>query len=156
MTEISPSDRMALAEQVNKNKYAKNRRRVVIRKVRGFTNKEVRFDFPVTSLIAPNGSGKSTILGGAALAYGDVKPDRFFAKSGRYDSSMVKWSIEHGVIDKMIGPASEVRRSVNFPSSKWNRKPFSREVLVFGVTRTVRRHLQSRRRTCGSRSSNSS
>jgi len=105
--------------------------------VRGFTDKEVRFDFPVTALIGPNGGGKSTILGAAALAYRAVKPERFFAKSGRYDSSMVKWSIEHGVIDKAVDQASEVRRSVNFPSSKWNRKPFARDVLVFGVTRTV-------------------
>ncbi|MDX1881642.1 AAA family ATPase [Mycolicibacterium sp. 141076] len=137
MTEISPSELSALAEKVNKGKYGKYLRRVILRKVRGFTDKEVRFDFPVTALIGPNGGGKSTILGAAALAYRGVKPERFFAKSGRYDSSMVKWSIEHGVIDKEVDPAAEVRRSVNFPSSKWNRKPFVRDVLVFGVTRTV-------------------
>lgn len=110
---------------------------MVLRKVRGFVDKEVRFDLPVTAIIGPNGGGKSTVLGAAALAYKAVKPERFFAKSGRYDSSMVKWSIEHGVIDKSVDTASEVRRSVNFPSSKWNRKPFIRDVLVFGVTRTV-------------------
>ena len=137
MTEISPNDLLALADKVNKHNYGKYLRRVVLRKVRGFSDKEVRFDFPVTALIGPNGGGKSTILGAAALAYRDVKPERFFAKSGRYDSSMVKWSIEHGVIDKTVDSVSEIRRSVNFPTSKWNRKPFSRNVLVFGVTRTV-------------------
>ncbi|GIG26451.1 hypothetical protein Cde04nite_26950 [Cellulomonas denverensis] len=137
MTEISPNSLQSLADKVAKQSYSKYLRRVVLRKVRGFVDKEVRFDFPVTALIGPNGGGKSTILGAAALAYKDVKPERFFAKSGRYDSSMVKWSIEHGVIDKAIGSASEVRRSVNFPTSKWNRKPFVRDVLVFGVTRTV-------------------
>jgi len=137
MTEISPNSLQSLADKVAKQSYSKYLRRVVLRKVRGFVDKEVRFDFPVTALIGPNGGGKSTILGAAALAYKDVKPERFFAKSGRYDSSMVKWSIEHGVIDKAIDSASEVRRSVNFPTSKWNRKPFVRDVLVFGVTRTV-------------------
>lgn len=137
MTEISPNDLQGLADKVNKQSYGKYLRRVVLRKVRGFVDKEVRFDFPVTALIGPNGGGKSTVLGAAALAYKDVKPERFFAKSGRYDSSMVKWSIEYGVIDKTVDPASEVRRSANFPTSKWNRKPFTRDVLIFGVTRTV-------------------
>lgn len=137
MTEISPNEIQALKDKVNAQSYGKYLRRVVLRKVRGFVDKEVRFDFPVTALIGPNGGGKTTVLGAAALAYKDVKPERFFAKSGRYDSSMVKWSIEHGVIDKALDSASEIRRSVNFPTSKWNRKPFIRKVLVFGVTRTV-------------------
>lgn len=137
MTEISPNALQGLADKVLRQKYGKYLQRVVLRKVRGFVDKEVRFEFPVTALIGPNGGGKSTVLGAAALAYKDVKPERFFAKSGRYDSSMVKWSIEHGVIDKSLDPVSEVRRSVNFPTSKWNRKPFIRDVLVFGVTRTV-------------------
>lgn len=137
MTEISPNDLQGLADKVLRQKYGKYLQRVVLRKVRGFVDKEVRFEFPVTALIGPNGGSKSTVLGAAALAYKDVKPERFFAKSGRYDSSMVKWSIEHGVIDKTLDPASEIRRSVNFPTSKWNRKPFTRDVLVFGVTRTV-------------------
>jgi ABC-type branched-subunit amino acid transport system ATPase component len=137
MSEISPSEKRTLADKVGKGSYGKYLRRVILRNVRGFVDKEVRFDFPVTALIGPNGGGKTTILGAAALAYKSVEPSRFFAKSGRYDVGMVRWSIEHGVIDKTIDTASEVRRSVNFPSSKWNRKPFERTVLVFGVTRTV-------------------
>lgn len=137
VSEISPSEKRALAHKVANGNYGKYLRRVVLRNVRGFTDKEVRFDFPVTALVGPNGGGKTTVLGAAGLAYKSVEPSRFFAKSGRYDSSMVRWSIEYGVIDKTIDTASEVRRSANFPSSKWNRKPFEREVLVFGVTRTV-------------------
>jgi len=137
MSEISPNDKIALASKVAKASYGKYLRRVVLRKVRGFEDKEVTFDFPVTALVGPNGGGKTTILGAASLAYRSVKPERFFAKSGRYDSSMIKWSIEHGVIDKSLDVASELRRSVNFPTSKWNRNPFEREVLIFGVTRTV-------------------
>lgn len=137
MTEISPNDMQKLSDKVAQQAYGKYLRRVVLRKVRGFVDKEVRFDFPVTALIGPNGGGKTTILGAAALAYDTVEPSRFFAKSGKYDASMVKWSIEHSVIDKTVDKASEIRRSVNFPTSKWNRKPFKREVLVFGVTRTV-------------------
>lgn len=137
MSEIRKSEIDSLGERVQKQNYKKYLRRVILRKVRGFEEKEVRFDFPVTALIGPNGGGKTTILGAAALAYRPVEPSRFFAKAGKEDGSMVKWSMEHGVIDKDIDTSSEIRRSVNFPSSKWNRKPFDREVLVFGVTRTV-------------------
>ena len=137
VSEVSPSEITALTQKVASSNYGKYLRRVILRNVRGFIDKEVRFDFPVTALIGPNGGGKTTVLGAAALAYKAVEPSRFFAKSGRYDSSMVRWSIEHGVIDKTLDAASEVRRSANFPSSKWNRRPFERDVLVFGVTRTV-------------------
>lgn len=135
--ELSPSYMQKLDEKVTKNDYGKYLRSVTLRKVRGFEDREVGFDFPVTALVGPNGGGKTTVLGAAALAYKEVPPSRFFAKSGRYDSSMVKWSIEHLVIDKTIDPRLTIRRSVNFPTSKWNRNPFDRHVLIFGVNRTV-------------------
>ena len=135
--EIAPSDISGLASKVAKGSYDKYLRRVVLHKVRGFVDREVTFDFPVTALVGPNGGGKTTILGAAALAYKAVAPGRFFAKSGRYDSSMRSWSIEHAVIDKSLDTRLEIRRTVGFQTSKWNRKPFNRDVLVFGVTRTV-------------------
>lgn len=124
-------------EKVSKNSYGKYLKRVILKRVRGFVDREVTFDFPVTALVGPNGGGKTTVLGAAALAYADVPPGRFFAKSGKYDSSMVDWSIEHYVIDKDVDARLEIRRSVNYPTSKWNRKPFQREVHIFGVNRTV-------------------
>jgi ABC-type multidrug transport system ATPase subunit len=135
--ELSPNFIRGLEEKVSTGNYGKYLKRVILHKVRGFVNREVTFDFPVTAIVGPNGGGKTTVLGAAALAYKVVPPSRFFAKSGRYDSSMVKWSIEHLVIDKEIDRRLEVRRSVNFPTSKWNRTPFDREVLIFGVNRTV-------------------
>jgi predicted ATPase len=135
--ELSPNFMRDLDDKVAAGNYGKYLRSVILHKVRGFIDREVTFDFPVTALVGPNGGGKTTVLGAAALAYKEVPPSRFFAKSGRYDSSMVKWSIEHLVIDKGLDARLQIRRSVNFPTSKWNRNPFDRDVLVFGVNRTV-------------------
>ena len=135
--EISPSDIQMLESKVSRGSYGMYLRRAVLHKVRGFIDREVTFDFPVTALVGPNGGGKTTVLGAAALAYKSVPPGRFFAKSGRYDSSMRSWSIEHSVIDKTVDARLESRRTVGFQSSKWNRKPFTREVVIFGVNRTV-------------------
>jgi recombinational DNA repair ATPase RecF len=105
----------------------------------------VTFDFPVTALVGPNGGGKTTILEAAGLAYKDVQPRRFFAKSGRYDASMTAWQIEYELIDRELNPRISVQRTVSFPQFKWNRKAVDREVLIFGVVRmlpaTERREL---------------
>jgi predicted ATPase len=136
-SEVRPSDVYALEEKVSKGNYHKYLKRIVLAKVRSFTDREVTFDFPVTALVGPNGGGKTTILGAAALAYKDVAPGRFFAKSGRYDASMTAWQIEYELIDRDLNQRISVQRTASFPQLKWNRKAVDREVLIFGVTRTV-------------------
>nr|WP_155910152.1 MULTISPECIES: AAA family ATPase [unclassified Mycolicibacterium] len=111
--------------------------RLVLKRVRGFTDREVTFDFPVTALVGPNGGGKTTILGAAGLIYKDVAPRRFFAKSGKYDSSMKDWSVEYLLVDKDINVRLPVPRTASYLQHKWNRSAVEREVLVFGVERTV-------------------
>jgi energy-coupling factor transporter ATP-binding protein EcfA2 len=136
-SEIRRSVIHALEEKVAKGNYKKYLSRLVLKQIRGFTDREVTFDFPVTALVGPNGGGKTTILGAAALIYRDVPPRRFFAKSGKYDSSMKDWTVEYQLIDKDINPRIPVPRTASYLKAKWNRTAVEREVLVFGVERTV-------------------
>lgn len=135
--EIRASDIAALAEKVQRASYGKYLKRVTLKRVRGFHNREVSFDFPVTAIVGPNGGGKTTVLGAAALVYKDIPPSQFFAKSGKYDASMQDWAIEYDLIDKDLQHRISVSRTASFRTAKWNRKAVDREVLVFGVSRTV-------------------
>ena len=136
-TQVRESDIAALREKVSKSSYGKYLKRVILKKVRGFTDREVTFDFPVTALVGPNGGGKTTILGAAAMIYKDVPPRRFFAKSGKYDESMQDWAIEYDLVDKDLKERIHLQRTASFKKLKWNRKAVDREVLIFGVARTV-------------------
>lgn len=136
-SEIRASTIHALEEKVSKGSYGKYLSRLVLKRVRSFTDREVTFDFPVTALVGPNGGGKTTILGAAGLIYREVPPRRFFAKSGKYDSSMKDWTVEYQLIDKSINPRIPVPRTASYLKAKWNRTAVEREVLIFGVERTV-------------------
>lgn len=136
-SEVRPSVITDLETKASKENYGKYLKRLTLRKLRGFTDREVTFDFPVTALVGPNGGGKTTVLGAAALAYKSVSPGRFFAKSGKYDASMQNWSIEYELIDKEHTPRLSVSRTASFKQLKWNRTALEREVLVFGVERTL-------------------
>ena len=98
-SEIRDSDILRLEQKVANGSYGTYLRRIILRRVRGFRDRVVSLDFPVTALVGPNGGGKSTILGAAGLAYKSIAPGSFFAKSGRYDASMKNWAIEYELID---------------------------------------------------------
>ncbi|MFD5180954.1 ATP-dependent endonuclease [Nocardia sp. NPDC058379] len=136
-SEIRQSDIDDLAAKVSKGSYGKYLKRVTLRRIRGFIDREVTFDFPVTALVGPNGGGKTTVLGSAALVYRDVPPSRFFAKSGKYDASMQNWSVEFELIDRSLNPRLPIARTASFKQLKWNRNAVERDVLIFGVERTV-------------------
>jgi len=136
-SEIRDSEIEALEEKVARGAYRKYLSRVTLKRVRGFTDREVTFEFPVTALVGPNGGGKTTILGAAALIYQSVAPRRFFAKSGKYDSSMKDWSVEYQLIDRDVNPRIPIPRTASYKKAKWNRTAVKREVLIFGVERTV-------------------
>ncbi|MFI8363337.1 ATP-dependent nuclease [Streptomyces sp. NPDC085612] len=136
-SEVRKSDIAALASRVNKKAYDKYLRRVRLVKLRGFTNREVTFDFPVTALVGPNGSGKTTILGAAGLIHRKVPPRQFFAKSGKYDDSMKNWRIEYEILDKREQSSATISRTASYLKAKWNRDAVERDVLVFGVSRTL-------------------
>ena len=127
----------ALLERAAGRNYGRYLPKLTLRKVRGFSDQPVTFDFPVTAVIGPNGGGKTTVLGAAACAYKDVSPRRFFAKSGTYDESMQDWSIEYEIVDRALNPRDTIRRTATFRNRRWNREAPERTVLIFGVSRTV-------------------
>lgn len=106
-------------------------------KLRGFSDVEIRFDFPVTALIGPNGAGKTTILGAAGLIYDNVPPRRFFAKSGNYDQSMSGWRVEYEILDKSRKGSPSINRTASYLKAKWNRDAVQRTVIISGISRTL-------------------
>lgn len=136
-SEIRDSTFASLSEKVAKGNYKRYLTRIVLKRIRGFTDREVTFDFPVTAVVGPNGGGKTTVLGAAGLIYRAVPPRRFFAKSGKYDSSMKDWTVEYQLIDREVNQRLPVFRTASYLKQKWNRNAVERDVLIFGVERTV-------------------
>jgi predicted ATPase len=136
-SEVRGSTINALLEKAVNRNYGQYLSKVILKRVRGFSNEPVSFDFPVSAIIGPNGGGKTTILGAAGCAYKSVAPRRFFAKSGKYDETMLDWSIEYELIDRELSKKDSIRRTASFRNLRWKRETLDRKVLVFGVARTV-------------------
>jgi predicted ATPase len=138
--EIRPSEITELSDKVKRQKYNQYLYAIHIGKLRGLSNIDVRFDFPVTAIIGPNCGGKSTILGSAACAYKETKPRDFFPKSAIGDDSMSEWSAEYEILDRNKGQNghSILRRKILFRELRWMRKDIlSRDVSYFGIGRTI-------------------
>lgn len=136
-SEIRNSTIQNLLEKASKRNFGKYLPKMTLRHLRAFRDQPVSFDFPVTAIIGPNGGGKTSVLGAAAIAYSDILPRQFFAKGGKYDSSMQDWTIEYELIDREINPRDVIRRTASFRRSKWNRDALNRPVRLFGISRTV-------------------
>jgi energy-coupling factor transporter ATP-binding protein EcfA2 len=136
-SEIRTSEINELLDKVRALNYKQYLKRIKLTKLRAFQGQTVDLEFPVTALVGPNGGGKTTILGAAAVAYQDVKPRKFFAKSGKYDDSMQSWTIEYEIVDKNIAEKGTFARTSSFFRLRWNRDAPKRKTLVFGVSRTV-------------------
>lgn len=138
-SEIRDSEIRKLAERVSKRSYKSYILGMRLAKLRAYRNASIRFDFPVTALVGPNGGGKTTVLGAAALIFKQIPPRRFFAKSGKYDASMKNWRVEYELWehDSKRSSSALATRTASYLSSKWSRDALSRKVLLFGVTRTI-------------------
>lgn len=137
-SEIRDSQIRDLVDKVQKQNYGKYLRRIILRRVRGLREAAISFDFPVTAIVGPNGGGKTTVLGAAGCAYRNVKPRKFFPKSGKYDDSMANWEIEYEIVDKEQRKGDIIRRTASFRMTRWRRDDFfDRPFLLFGVARTV-------------------
>ena len=156
-SEIRPSQINDLLEKVQNKNYGKYLLKISIEKARAFKEKSITFDFPVTAIVGVNGGGKTTVLGAAACAYKTVKPSLFFAKRGRFDSSMQNWKFEYELIEKEIKPLDSIRRIAKFARYKWSREwkvegYKERVVAVFGVSRTVPANERPELQRCASNS----
>ncbi|NJN57787.1 MAG: AAA family ATPase [Leptolyngbyaceae cyanobacterium SL_5_9] len=156
-SEIRPSQVNDLLEKVQNKNYGKYLIKISIEKARAFQGKSISFDFPITAIVGVNGGGKTTVLGAAACAYKTVKPSLFFAKSGRFDSSMQNWKFEYELIDKQVRASDTIRRTAKFARSKWSREwkvdlDKERAVAVFGVSRTVPANERPELQRCASNS----
>lgn len=149
-SEIRESTINELLEKVTKDNFGKYLKKLTLNPTRGFKDETIKFEFPVTAIIGPNGGGKTTVLGAAACAYKEVKPSRFFTKSGKYDSNMQDWKIEFEIIDKKIKPNDIIKRTASFKNFKWSREALSRDITIFGVSRTVPASERKELRKCAS------
>ena len=141
MSQIRPSEVQDLFSRVRRRGYSHYLCGMEIKKLRGFRDAAIRFDFPVTALVGPNGAGKTTVLGAAGLIYEKVQPRRFFARGGAYDNSMSGWRVEYDVLSdgaSIPRTASYTEANGDARRSKWNRKAVVRPVKVIGVTHDPR------------------
>lgn len=136
-SKIRNSQIRKLEDKVSKLNYEKYLSRVNIIKCRAFEEKVIKFDFPVTALIGPNGGGKTTILGACALLYDSVAPRQFFTRNKQLDEEMKNWSISYDAIDRTKSKMDIVKRTASFSKEKWYRDALKRETLFFGVSRTL-------------------
>ena len=127
----------ALLDKAAQRSYKQYLAKMTLKKVRGFSDEPISFDFPVTAIIGPNGGGKTTVLGAAGIIHRSIPPRAFFSKSGKYDSGMQDWSVEYEIVDRDISPRNSLQRTASFKSLKWNRDALNRQALLFGVSRTV-------------------
>lgn len=140
-SEIRDSQIKDLIDKVSKRNYKKYLYKIEMHQLRGFVNQTITFDFPVTALIAPNGGGKTTILGAAYIAYNEgseLPPRRFFSRSGALDNSMQGWRITYEIIDRDRNRKDPIQRTAKY-NAKWVRNDFfSRDKLLeFGISRTI-------------------
>ncbi|SHN23072.1 AAA domain-containing protein, putative AbiEii toxin, Type IV TA system [Cyclobacterium lianum] len=136
-SEIRDSTIQALIEKARNRNYGKYLCKVFLNRVRGLQNQTISFDFPVTAIIGTNGGGKTTIIGSSAIIYKHIQPKKYFARGGNFDLDMANWEIQYELIDRTKVQNDSIRRTANYRRLRWNRDPLERQVLDFGVSRTV-------------------
>lgn len=136
-SEIRPSQIKGLQDKAKKLNYGLYLRKISLIKCRAFEDQSITFDFPVTALIGPNGGGKTTILSASALVYDTISPRQFFTRNRQLDQEMKNWTITYDLIDRQKSKTDVIKRTASFSREKWYRDAVHREVLFFGISRTL-------------------
>jgi AAA15 family ATPase/GTPase len=137
-SEIRDSTISTLLERVRKQNLNEYLIALRLERIRQFKGAEVRFDFPVTALVGPNGGGKTTILLAAACVYKGSEPRVLFRKSRVGDDAMDDWVLEYELISKGANPKGTIKASVTFKGNQWQRPlDYSRQVKPIGIVRTI-------------------
>lgn len=136
-SEVRDSQRRGLRQKVEDLDYGKYLVELYIHKLRAFRGTRLRFRFPVTALIGPNGGGKSTILGAAALPYKTIKPSLFFPMSSADAEAMRDLKVTFTLVDRQERADGSIERSATHPKKKWERSALDRKVLYFPMRRTI-------------------
>jgi predicted ATPase len=141
-SDIRDSEINDLLEKVKKRNYGKYLFQMGLQSIRGFKDQSIQFDFPVTALIAPNGGGKSTILGAvAACPYKStikqtIQIGHLFKRSKPIDNNMDGWHISYELIDKSTDGENLISKTSVY-HNKWERgKLLIRDVSFSPVSRT--------------------
>jgi predicted ATPase len=77
-SQIRDSTINSLLEKAANRNYDQYLPKMTMKRVRGFTDEPVAFDFPVTAIIGPNGGGKTTVLGFCGLCIQGHHPEAIF------------------------------------------------------------------------------
>jgi Fe-S cluster assembly ATPase SufC len=136
-SEIRDSQIRTLLEKVKKQSYAQYLLAIRLEKARLFNGAHIRFDFPVTALIGPNGGGKSTILGAAACAY-QANTESFFPRNAIGDNTHETYTIEYEAVDKTINPKGSIKSTLVLDGrSATHSASLQRQFQHFNVSRTI-------------------
>ena len=130
-----------LIERVKKQNYKEYLLSIRLEKIRMLTDTHINFEFPVTALIGPNGSGKTTVLNSAICAYQSDLTElmlAFFPITKIADNNFSDWKLEFDIVDKNISSKGLVKVCTFCAGKHW--KPdvsIPRVVKHLGISRTV-------------------
>ena len=129
----SKSVRLLFTKWASNTGWPKRLEWVEIENVRGWTGQRVEFRSPIVSICGENGSGKSTVLQSAALAYyqhGDQRdyfPSDFFPSTAwdKLEGAKIRYSVRQGdgpsvngelrkASDRWVGTADRLERTVKY------------------------------------------
>jgi len=137
-SEIRSSETRNLLDRIRKQNIAEYLLALRLDRIRQFKGAQIRFDFPVTALVGPNGGGKTTILLAAACIYNSVDPRILFRKSRVGDASMDDWLLDYELICKELNSKGTIKETISFKANYWKRsKAYSRSVKHIGISRTL-------------------
>lgn len=137
-SEIRDSQIRSLLERVKKQNYAQYLLAVRLERARIFHGAHIRFDFPVTALIGPNGGGKTTILGAAACAYQLASVETFFPRNSIGDNAQEAYTIEYEAIDRASNPKGSIKSVLTLNGNDVKSTvALKRKIQNFNVGRTL-------------------